>query len=194
MTHLDNPQALTQSSRLLLRALEPKDAQRLYEYRNQPDVMLFQGWTPQSPQEVVEHANLMTNQEFAKAGTWYQVVLALLPEIDTNQTVIGDVAFCIEPELKKQSELGIAIDTNFHGKGYALEAINALVNYLFTRFNLHRIHVSIDPENHASRKLFKRCNFREEGHLKQAVFFKGEWTDDIIMAILKSEWQKLKAE
>lgn len=185
---MDNRKLLASSERLTLRSLETKDSKCLYEYRNQPDVKLFQGWTPESEKEVADYAELMANREFAIPGEWYQVVLELTPEEDPLTSIIGDVAFCIEPEMKKQAELGIALDTRFHGKGYAQEAIKTLVNYLFNRFDLHRIHVSIDPENIPSRKLFSRIGFREEGHLVKAVFFKGEWVDDVIMAILKSEW------
>jgi len=187
---MDNRKLLATSERLVLRPLEPKDGKRLYEYRNQPDVMLFQGWTPESEKEVVDYAKLMAQREFAAPGEWYQVVLELSPKEEQSKPVIGDVAFCIEPEMKKQAELGIAIDTAFHGKGYAQEAIKALTGYLFERFDLHRIHVSIDPENAPSRKLFKRIGFREEGHLKKATFFKGEWVDDVIMAVLKTEWDQ----
>ena len=65
-----------------------------------------------------------------------------------------------------------------------------LVKYLFTEFKLHRIHVSIDPDNMPSRKLCERIGFRQEGHLKQACYFKGQWADDVIMALLNSEWRR----
>lgn len=183
---------LKKGPRMQLRPLTVEYAKRLYDYRSQPDVMLFQGWTPESPEEVADYARLMAEREFAFPGEWYQVVLELLAEECADKSIIGDVAFCIEPDHKKQAELGIALDTKFQGKGYAQEAITLLIDFLFEHFHLHRIHVSIDPNNHASRKLFSRVGFREEAHLKQAVYFKGEWVDDIVMAILKNEWQSKK--
>lgn len=176
------------SERLILRPMQSKDADIVYEYRNQPDVKLFQGWTPTSANEVSDYAVQMSKREFAKPGEWFQVVIEGQTTTSIAGEVIGDVAFCIEPEMKKQAELGIALDTRFQGKGYAQEAIKLLVSFLFERFDLHRIHVSIDPQNTASRTLFKRLGFRQEAHLVSAVYFKGEWVDDIIMAILKSEW------
>ncbi len=179
---------ITQSDRLILRPMQAKDAKAVYQYRNQPDVKLFQGWTPTSSDEVADYADQMENREFAKPGAWFQVILEGQPGSSIAGEVIGDVAFCIESEMEKQAELGIALDTRYHGMGYAQEAIKLLVSFLFERFDLHRIHVSIDPQNIASRKLFKRIGFREEAHLISAVYFKGEWVDDIIMAILRSEW------
>ena len=188
MQELDfNP--LAQSDRLILRPMQTKDAQAVFQYRNQPDVKLFQGWTPASSNEVAEYATQMASREFAKPGEWFQVILEGQRNTSIADEVIGDVAFCIEADMEKQAELGIALDTSYHGQGYAQEAIKLLVSFLFERFDLHRIHVSIDPQNIASRKLFKRIGFREEAHLISAVFFKGEWVDDIIMATLQSEWR-----
>ena len=59
----------------------------------------------------------------------------IIPQIELNDDstdkgcVIGDVAFCIETENQKQAELGIALDTKFHGNGYAQEAVKALKLY-----------------------------------------------------------------
>lgn len=184
---MDEPSIIiAETDRIKLRAMQTKDADEVYEYRNQPDVMLFQGWTPESPTEVSDYAKGMMTRKEAEPGHWYQVVL------EFHEQVVGDVAFCIETEFKQQAELGIAINTNFQKLGLAQEAIKGLVSYLFTKHQLHRIHVSIDPENLASRTLFERCGFRFEGHLKKAVWFNEQWCDDIIMAILNEEWLESK--
>ncbi|TQV73652.1 GNAT family N-acetyltransferase [Aliikangiella marina] len=182
----DYPVIIAKTERLTMRAMEVKDAPEVYRYRNQPDVMIFQGWTPQSADEVKAYAESMNERAIAAAGHWYQVVL------DYQGIIVGDVAFCIETEHEQQAELGIAIDTQYQKLGFAQEATRGLVDYLFTTHNLHRIHVSIDPQNHASRKLIERCGFRFEGHLKKAVWFKGQWCDDLILAILREEWQQQK--
>ena len=188
MSIIDAPQILTTSSRLCLRSLAESDGNALFHYRNQPDVSLFQGWTPASPEEVSAYAREMASRPFAAPGFWYQVILQLQSGQTNAGDIIGDVAFCIDAESQQQAELGIALDTHYQRKGYAQEAVVALVNYLFATFQLHRIHVSIDPRNTASRKLMERVGFRFEGHLKQSVLFKGEWCDDMIMAVLRSEW------
>ncbi len=181
-----NSPFLAITNRLKLRALEKKDAKRLFAYRNQPDVMLFQGWTPADPEEVAAYAEEMASRENFAVGHWYQVIV----ELAENQQVIGDVAFCIEKETGQQAELGIALDSEYQGYGYAQEAVKALVGFLFEELKLHRVHLSVDPANSASLKLCERVGFRQEGHLKSAVYFKGLWCDDIIMAMLKSEWQR----
>ena len=179
----NQPIIVAKTERLIMRAMQTSDAEAVYRYRNQPDVMIFQGWTPESPEEVAEYAQGMSKRPEAAPGHWYQVVL------DYQGKIVGDVAFCIDEEHKLQAELGIAIDTEFQKMGFAQEATKGLVDYLFSKHQLHRIHVSIDPQNDASRKLIERCGFRFEGHLKKAVWFKGQWCDDLILAMLREEWQ-----
>ena len=34
-----------------------------------------------------------------------------------------------------------------------------------------------------------RLGLRREGHLRQSSWAKGEWTDDLLYALLREEWQ-----
>ena len=195
---------IKRTERLILRTMKEHDAEQVYLHRNQPDVSVFQGWTPKDSEAVAAYAREMQKRPACTPGFWYQIVLErrVKDEAANEQRardkpsevgVIGDVAFCIDKETQKQAELGVAIDTRYQSNGFAQEAIVALVDFLFETFGLHRIHVSIDPANRASRQLFKRVGFREEGHLIKASHFNGEWCDDIIMAILNQEWQEWDA-
>lgn len=180
---------IANTSRLKLRPMQATDASQVYQYRQLPEVSIFQGWTPESAQEVAEYATGMAQRRPAEPGHWYQVILETNAIQTPPNQVIGDMAFCIEKETSLQAELGISLDPRFQRQGFAQEGMRALISYLFNSHNLHRIHVTIDSRNKASQRLCERVGFRFEGHLKQASFFKGEWTDDIIMAILSSEWQ-----
>ncbi|KAH7098067.1 acyl-CoA N-acyltransferase [Auriculariales sp. MPI-PUGE-AT-0066] len=57
---------------------------------------------------------------------------------------------------------------------------------------VHRISALIDARNERSVHLFERVGFRKEGVHKQASWFKGEFTDDVVVAILRSEWMERK--
>lgn len=182
------------SPRLNLRPMVEKDASRVYSYRNQAEVSTFQGWTPESIKEVEDFAQSMQMHSLCTPELWHQLVIELRPNQSQPSHVIGDIAYRIDSETQKQAELGIALDPEFQQQGYALEATRTLVDFLFNGFNLHRVHVVIDPRNHASRRLFERVGFRLEGVLKSASWFKGSWCDDLIMAILKAEWQAKKEQ
>ena len=174
---------ITTSERLTLRRLIATDGEAVFEYRKLPEVALFQGWTPKTTQEVVEYAHLMASNRICQPDFWEQIVL-----VDQSRQVIGDLAVCIDSETEKQAELGIALSPASQKQGFATEAISAICGFLFKQKNLHRIWVSIDPRNTSSLNLFARVGFRQEAHHRQSCYFKGEWCDDIVMAILTTEW------
>ena len=53
----------------------------------------------------------------------------------------------------------------------------------------HRITASCDARNTASAAVLERLGMRREGYLRQSTWAKGEWTDDLLYALLEQEWQ-----
>lgn len=177
---------VTVTEQLILRAMQPEDATTVHYYRNLPDISIFQGWTPTDEMEVKDFALQMNNRPAFTAGDWYQIMI----QSKSDNQVIGDLAVCIDTDTNQQAELGIALDPKYQRKGFATEAIKGICDFLFSQKSLRRIHVSIDPRNTASLNLFARVGFRQEARHIESIFFKGEWCDDIIMAILRKEWER----
>ncbi len=46
-----------------------------------------------------------------------------------------------------------------------------------------------DARNAASVAVLERLRMRREGHLRQSTWAKGDWTDDLLYALLQDEWQ-----
>jgi RimJ/RimL family protein N-acetyltransferase len=66
---------------------------------------------------------------------------------------------------------------------------SSLVGYLFTARGKHRITANCDARNAASAAVLEKLGMRREGHLRQSTWAKGEWTDDLLYALLHDEWQ-----
>jgi RimJ/RimL family protein N-acetyltransferase len=88
----------------------------------------------------------------------------------------------------RQCEIGFTIAPRYQGRGYATEAVRLLAGYLFAR-GTHRITACCDERNTASVAVLERLAMRREGHLRQSTWAKGEWTDDLLYALLHEEWQ-----
>lgn len=94
------------------------------------------------------------------------------------QEVNGDAAWAIEHEGKVVGriglyriregvrEVGVFLLREAHGKGIALPAVNAIVEYGFAQLGLHRIGADIDVANVASIRLFERAGFVFEARLR----------------------------
>jgi len=87
---------------------------------------------------------------------------------------------------------GIVIgEKDYWSKGYGVEAARLIINYGFQQLNLHRISSSAIAFNERSIKLHEKVGFREEGHLRQAMFKNGQYYDRVEFGILREEWRGL---
>ncbi|HNL65453.1 MAG TPA: GNAT family protein, partial [Ferruginibacter sp.] len=71
------------------------------------------------------------------------------------------------------AEIGITISHLEQKKGYAKEALLAILSFLFDEKGIHRVTEIVDAENQASINLLKSTGFRQEGYFIENIFFKG---------------------
>jgi aminoglycoside 6'-N-acetyltransferase len=102
---------------------------------------------------------------------------------------IGDCAALPHADDPRQCDVGFTISPEHQGHGYATEAVGLLLAYLFTARGKHRMTAYCDSRNVASVALLERLAMRREGHLRESTWAKGEWTDDLVYALLHDEWQ-----
>ena len=88
----------------------------------------------------------------------------------------------------RRAELGYALNVAHWSKGYANEAIGALVAHAFTKMQLNRLEADIDPRNSASARLLEKLGFKAEGILRERWIVKGEVSDSRFYGLLRSEW------
>lgn len=162
--------------------IKMEDASDLFQYRSNAEVNIFQGWIPKTVEEVQHFITQKVSSEINIPGTWAQLVIL---EKTTNQ-LVGDIGIHFSDLF--QAEIGCTLDILHQGKGYATEALQKTISYLFGTLNKHRITASIDPRNQASLQLFGRLGFRQEAHFRESLLIDGEWVDDMVFAILKKEW------
>jgi RimJ/RimL family protein N-acetyltransferase len=170
-----------ETTRLQLRPFTPDDAPALAAYRSDPAVARYQGWAlPYTVQDAAALIAEMAGRRLGDTG-WAQVAL----EEQASGQLIGDVALNTQDQ---QAELGVTLAGAAQGRGYAQEAVRALLAHAFGPLGLHRIHAGIDPRNVSVARLLTRLGFRHEGTHRQSYLHRGEWTDEAIWALLAAEW------
>jgi RimJ/RimL family protein N-acetyltransferase len=172
------------TDRLLIRRFEQNDWRDLYEYLSDAEVVKFEPYDVYSEEGAKEEAVRRVSDH-----NFYAVCLK-----DSNK-VIGNLYF--EKGNFDTWELGYVFNRKYQGKGYATESAAVLMEYAFSKLGARRIIAMCNPKNVLSWKLMERLHMRQEGLLKENVYFKmdskGEplWSDTYMYAILKSEWQKV---
>jgi RimJ/RimL family protein N-acetyltransferase len=175
---------------LVLRGLVESDAQRIFEYRSRPEVSRFQSWGAQSRDEIQLSISGLSATDPGVPGPWYQIGITLLH----SRELIGDCGFRVLESEPRQAEFGITLAPEYQSQGYATEAVRALLDYLLVKLGKHRAFGSVDPRNLRSIRLMQRVGMRREAHFVQSFWFKGEWVDDMIFAMLASDWNSGEKE
>ncbi len=67
----------------------------------------------------------------------------------------------------------------------------AIMRYAFDELQLNRLNGSWFDGNEASKNMYKKCGWKEEGIQRQYVFKNGEYRDLTIVGVLSSDYYKL---
>jgi ribosomal-protein-alanine N-acetyltransferase len=126
-------------------------------------------------------------RSFAEHGFWQReegTLLIITPEGE----MAGHIEFFKPVSYWDAFELSYQLyDDEFAGRGYATEAVQLLVDYLFAGKKQHRIHLVIVPENAASRRVAEKCGFVLEGTVRGAFYNDGRNQDVLLYSLLKTD-------
>src|SRR5690606_20120061 len=89
----------------------------------------------------------------------------------------------------RRAEVGFMLGRAHWGRGFAQEAVRAVLRFAFDRMDLHRVEADTHPDNAASLRLLERLGFRREGHLRERWFTFGAWSDSVLLGLLRSEFE-----
>ena len=79
---------------------------------------------------------------------------------DTN-TSIGGIGFAGYPDENGETEVGYMLDQQYQGLGYAVEALEAIVNWAFTNKDVSVVNARTPVDNIPSRRLLEKAGFSE---------------------------------
>ncbi len=124
---------------------------------------------------------------FAENGFWQHDEGTLLI-MTAEDEIAGHIEFFKPVSYWDAVELSYVLyESRFAGHGYATEAVQLLVDYLFAAKKLYRIHLVIVPENAASRRIADRCGFELEGTVRGAFFNDGRNQDVLLYSLLRTD-------
>jgi aminoglycoside 6'-N-acetyltransferase len=167
--------------------MEIEDVDDLLQYQSNPEIVRYIPWPPRTMDQVKEAAEktINTGKFDLKEDNDY---IVLVWELKSSGKVIGQSNMGLISKENKCSNIGWVTHQDFQRQGYALEATKSLLKYAFDNFDLHRVIADIDTRVPESAALAEKLGMRREAEFKDGEFFKGEWCDMWLYAILKSEF------
>ncbi|CEJ89548.1 hypothetical protein VHEMI05389 [[Torrubiella] hemipterigena] len=195
------------SDRLIYEPLDPKDSKTkdfYYSLKRDPNVDVFVDINVLSPRcrsdldekswEDRMNADLFKAVICIKPDNWDE--LASQPGTSALRGIpIGFIVIFGSPATfasHRRGTLGISLSTQYHGKGYGTEALIYLRDWAFRFGNLHSLSLDVASFNEKAIGMYKKVGFVEEGRMREALYFDGEWRDALSMSILRQEWDEIQ--
>jgi RimJ/RimL family protein N-acetyltransferase len=173
------------TERLVLRRYEESDLDAVHAIHRREDVTRYLTWGPRSREEAQAMVDRRMTLGLEHEGRG--LLLAIVPP--EGGPMIGDVNLEIVSAEHRQGEIGYVIHPDHQGRGYATEAAGAMLRLGFESYDLHRIVGRLDARNEASARVLERLGMRREAFFRELEYFKGEWVDELVYAILADEWR-----
>jgi RimJ/RimL family protein N-acetyltransferase len=162
-----------------LRPVRADDLPMLYAVRNDPATWISASDKPLWPMPFTAfeeyYATLAAAQEAEFA-------------VDAGGELVGRCALFEIDELSRNAWIGVTLGTAHRGKRYGRDVVRVLLDYAFSKRNLHRVQLDVLATNEAGLRAYKACGFVEEGRLREHAYAYGGFVDLVVMSILRSEW------
>lgn len=172
-----------ESERLYLRRLDRRDSEDMYEYAKLPEVTKYLLWSPH-PSLNYTRDYINSVQRFYRNGEYFDYAVILQSE----RKMIGTCGFTKIDKNNNSAEAGYVINPAYHGKGYATEALLALMRFGINDMGINRIEARYMVGNDASRRVMERCGMKFEGIHRQQMLVKGIYVDIGVCALTHSDF------
>ena len=183
---MPRPSPSYRTERLMLRHFTPGDLEGFMAMHSDPEVVRYVPYPPLTREEAEERLRFMATMTAIDDEAQNLRFAVVLPE---TGELIGDVSLWSSPNDRHQAEIGYVFNPQFHGRGYATEAVAELLRIGFEEAGLHRITANADARNTPSVRVMERVGMRREAHFVQGSYEKGEWVDEVEYGILADEWR-----
>lgn len=172
--------------KIVLRAVEPEDNDVLLEILNNPEAEKNLGGYSYPASKVSQQKWLDS------LNSTYTTIRCIFADKSDLSKVLGTV---IRSDINRKDgnvEIYIKLSSEGHGKGYGIDAIRAVVTYAFAEQRLNCVFAKVLDYNDASKRLFEKFGFSQEGLLRQRVYKNNRYVDVVNYSILDSELEEIR--
>jgi [ribosomal protein S5]-alanine N-acetyltransferase len=183
--------AFAEGALVFLRPLERSDLNERYlSWLNDPEVTRYTetGIFPSTAEDLEKYYSEV-------CGSRSQVMLAIVDKKSGQH--IGNVKLGPIHWIHRNATFGILIgEKKFWGKGVGLEATKLMVEYGFTRLNLHRIDLGVFADHETAVRCYEKAGFKVEGRMREDLFMGGanggQYKDRLWMGLLRAEYDSAR--
>ena len=158
------PETIT-TQRLTLRRFRPDDAAAFHTILSDAEAMRYWSTPP--------------HRDVAETQDWVDRTIAAVAAGEADDFIaLHDGCIVGKAGLWHGNELGMIFARICWGRGFASEAVRAVIDRAFAR-GLASIKADVDPRNDKSLRLLRKLDFVETGSAERTLQVGGEWVDSV---------------
>ena len=174
-----------ETERLILRKIQPSDAEAMYQYACRSETSKYLLWEPHPYYSYTAELIRFLQKEYSE-GKFFD--LAIVHK--EAKKMIGTVGFTTFDTKNLCAEAGYVVSPDYWGMGIAAEALSALLNFAFCELNVNRVEAKYIAENTPSLRVMEKCGMTFEGIQRKKMLIKGKFRDIGYASILRDEYFK----
>ena len=171
-----------QTERLILRPVQPDDAEAMFDYLRDEETVRFITVPPvKTVTEVLENS-IQSYFMLDPIGKWAIVY---------DQKMVGTIDLRLN-EAHRQAEIGYVLNKCYWGQGIMPEAAQAILAVGFDQLQLVRIFSEHDTRNPKSGRVMTKIGMQQKGVALKSQIIKGEILDMVHYAITDTQYKMLQ--
>ena len=174
-----------ETARFTLRKIGPSDIETLHSYWSDDIVTKYMNTSFQTLEESQQMVELLNNLPETEEGIRWAIV------DKQSGVVLGSCGYHNVKVEHLRAEIGYEIGQRFWGKGVMQEVMHAVLQHCFEAVGFNRIEAFVTVGNDRSIHTLVKLGFKAEGVLREYEFAQGEFQDQVILALLRRDWENL---
>jgi RimJ/RimL family protein N-acetyltransferase len=182
---LPSPLPHLRTARLVLRRPIPTDIADRLALGRDPEIYRNLGADTRNLKSITdEQAKAWVDNIASHPAAWV---------IEHQGRAIGEILIDNFVEADQRAGLIIGVlDPTCLGKGLGTEAIKAVAEFCFDVLGLHKLSMRVLSFNTRAIRAYERVGFVREGLERESAFIGGVWYDDVIVGLLKRDFDALR--
>lgn len=127
------------------------------------------------------------HRALSETQRWVASMVGILPSEGEDFVIELDGQVIGKAGLYRFPEIGFILHPDWWGRGYAQEALKAVLERAFAVHRLPCIEADVDPRNRASLRLLEGLGFRETRRASRTWNVGGEWCDSVYLQLTNGQ-------